>query len=518
QADDNPEQPVSAAQQKAERLDEAADELIKRLDIWQDSYIIYASARARDPYKAQRLASTIADDYLATQQEARQKALGHVAVWLKGRVDNLQSRIAETEASIDKLKAQSGFRDVEVDRVKQQQIGDLNTQLMTARAEVSDKSAQLEQARHVIAANGDIDSIPELTRSPALTDLRKKKMELNWSLADLQKKFGEHNPQVVSARAALASVDKQIDAEAQTIVDGMKNAYDIAVRREKSLEANLQGLTANLNSDSYIKLQQLRHSAEADRKDYESYLAQYNNIVEQREMQSVSARIISPATLPRRPNSNRLKFYALGGIGGLGGALLLAFLLEYLKPGFRTSAEVEQSFGFPVVGFVPVVRHGRAHGPVRRQQTLGTMVNEPFSHLSEAVHGMRIGLELSNARPKVILITSALPGEGKSTTAMLLAASSASSGKRTVLLDCDLRLRSTSEALQSKHRPGLSDVLRGKAAVEDVLLEDPATKISVIPAGSKTLNTADFLMSQEMADLIATLRDSFDYIVMDGPP
>ena len=146
------------------------------------------------------------------------------------------------------------------------------------------------------------------------------------------------------------------------------------------------------------------------------------------------------------------------------------------------------------------------------------MVNEPFSHLSEAVHGMRIGLELSNARPKVVLITSALPGEGKSTTAMLLAASSASSGKRTILLDCDLRLRSTSEALQSKHRPGLSEILRGKATVEDVILVDPVTKINVIPAGSLTLGTADFLMSQEMADLIAALRSSFDYIVIDGPP
>lgn len=516
-ADDNPEQPGSAAEQKAEKLDQAADELIKRLDIWQDSYIIFVSATAREPFKAQRLASTIANDYLATQREARQEALGHVAVWLKGRIDNLQSRASETDASIEKLKVESGFRDVEVDKVKEQQIRDLNTQLMTARAEVSDKSAHLEQARHVMAANGDIDSIPELTESPALTDLRKKKMELNWSLADLQKKFGEHNPQVVSARAAMASVDNQINAEAANIVDGMKNAYDIAVRREKSLETNLQSLTANLNSDTYFKLQQLRHQAEADRKDYESYLAQYNNIVEQREMQSVSARIISPATLPRKPNSNRLKFYALGGMAGLGGGLMLAFLLEYFKPGLRTSAEVEQSFGFPVVGFVPLVQHRKTRG-LRYQQTLGRMVNEPFSHLSEAVHGMRIGLELSNAHPKVILITSALPGEGKSTTAMLLAASSASSGKRTVLLDCDLRLRSTSEALQSKHRPGLSEVLRGMAAVEDVLLEDPVTKINVIPAGSKTLNTADFLMSQQMADLIATLRSRFDYIVMDGPP
>ena len=101
-------------------------------------------------------------------------------------------------------------------------------------------------------------------------------MELNWSLADLQNKLGEHNPQVVSTRAALASVDEQIGAEAENILGGVKNAYDIAVRQEKSLEASLNSLTANLNSEAYVKLQQLRRSAEADRKDYESYLAQYN--------------------------------------------------------------------------------------------------------------------------------------------------------------------------------------------------------------------------------------------------
>jgi polysaccharide biosynthesis transport protein len=506
-----------AAEEKAEKLDGAADELIKRLDIYQDSYIIFVSATSQDPIKAQRLATTIANDYLGSQREARQEALSHVAAWLKERIDNLQSRILDTEASIAKLKVQNGIRDSEFDKVKEQQIGDLNTQLMTARGEVSDKGAHLEQARHVIDANGDIDSIPELTASVELTELRHKKMELNWSLADLQNKFGEHNPQVVSARAALASVDKQISAGAENILGVMKNTYDTAVRREQSLQANLQNLTANLNSETSIKLQQLRRAADADRKDYDSYFVQYNNVVEQREMQSASARIVSPATLPRSPTSNRLKLYALGGVAGLGGGLLIAFLLQYFKPGVRTSTEIEQSFGLPVVGFVPFVRQRKTRGG-GHYQTLGRLVSEPFSHLSEAVHGMRISLELSNARPKVVLITSALPGEGKSTTAMLLAASSASSGKRTVLLDCDLRLRSTSEALQSKHRPGLSEVLRGTARLEDVIFEDPATKISVIPAGSMTLGAADFLMSQAMLDLIAVLRRGFDYIVMDGPP
>ena len=142
--------------------------MIDRLEISQDTYIINVSATSRDPTKAQRLASTVANDYLASQREARQEALGHVAVWLKGRMDSLQSHVSETEALIDKLKLENGVQDTKSDKVKEQQIHDLNTQLMSAREEVSDKAAHLEQARHVIEANGDIDSIPELTASTAL--------------------------------------------------------------------------------------------------------------------------------------------------------------------------------------------------------------------------------------------------------------------------------------------------------------------------------------------------------------
>jgi capsular exopolysaccharide synthesis family protein len=146
------------------------------------------------------------------------------------------------------------------------------------------------------------------------------------------------------------------------------------------------------------------------------------------------------------------------------------------------------------------------------------MVNEPFSHLTEAVHAMRINLELSSLNPKVILVTSALPAEGKSTVAMLLAASGASSGKRTILLDCDLRQQSTSEALRNNRRPGLSDLLLGTAKLTDVITKDPKTKVYAIPAGSMVPNAADWLKSQRMRDLISALRSEFDYVVMDTSP
>ena len=519
-ADNNSAQTLGGTEEeKAEKLDQAADVLLGNLQVWPESYIIFVSITSQSPIKAQRLASTIANDYLASQREARQEALQRVATWLKGRVDDLRSRVLETESSIEKLKAESGIRDTELSNVSQQQVGGVNTQLMTARAEVDEKRARLEQAGHVIDTNGDIQSIPELTASTVLTELRQKQAELSWRAADQQNKPGEQYAHVIATRAELAGINKQINAEVQHILGNLKNTYDIAVRREQALEAELQRLTAGHgNSEAYQKLQQLRHTGDADHSLYESYLSQYNDIAERRTLQDASARIISPASLPRSPTSSRrMLFYALGGMLGLGGGFLLAFLLEYLRSGVKTGTEIEQSFGRPVLGIIPLVQHRRSRG-TPYDRLLHRMVDEPLSHFNDAVHALRINLELSNSNAKVILITSALPAEGKTTAAMLLAASSSSAGKRTVLLDCDLRRQSTSQAFRNQREPGLSELLRGTAELMDVITKDLATKTYVIPAGSMVQNAADMLMSQPMRDLITDLRGEFDYIVMDTPP
>jgi polysaccharide biosynthesis transport protein len=539
---DNDAQTIGETEEeKAEKLDAAADALLGRLQVWPDSYIISVSAISQNPIKAQRLASTIANDYLASQREARQEALQRVATWLKGRVDELQSRVLETEASIEKLKAESGITDTGLNNVRDQQIQELNSQLMAARGEVTEEGARLEEAHRLVQTNGGIQAVPELMASETsrrlahgqsdekgmlpelmawsetMNKLRQQREELNWRIGILTKNLGEHHAQVLATNIQLDGINKQINAEANHVLANIQNAYDIAVRREHSIEASLEQLAARGNSATYLKLQQFQRVADADRKLYENYLSQYNEIAQRRTLQDASARIISPATLPRSPNSSRrMLLYALGGIAGLGGGFLLAFLLEYFRSGVRTGTEIEQSFGRPVVGIIPLVQHRKLRG-TPYDRLLHRMVDEPLSHFSEAVHAMRIGLELWSANPKVILITSALPAEGKSTAAMLLAASSASSGKRTVLLDCDLRQQAVSEAL-GKNQPGLSELLRGTADLTDVIDIDPVMNACVIPAGSIVPNPADLLMSQRMRDLIAQLRNQYDCIVIDAAP
>ena len=540
-ANDNSAQTIGGTEEeKNEKLDQAADTLLGRLQVSQNSYIISVSATSQYPIKAQRLAATIANDYLASQREARQEALERVATWLKGRVDELQSRVLQTESSIEKLKAENGIRDTEFGNIREQQIAALNTQLSTAHAEVDEQHARLEQARHLIDDNGDIQdltSAPQdigrrglqnlqqnlegLVPSATLSGLRQKQVELNWRAAVLQNKVGEHHAEVIAARAELAGIALQVNAELQHILGNIQSAYDIATRKEQALEADLQRLTAGHDPETYQKLQQLQRLADADRNLYQSYLSQYNDVVQRRTLQDASARIISPANLPRWPSSSHRKLYALGGIlVGLSGGFLLAVLLEYLRPGVKTAMEVEQSFGRPVVGIIPLVQRSKFRGTPHDGLLHGLLqriVDEPLSSFSEAIRAMRIGLELLSGNAKVILITSALPAEGKSTAAMLLAASSATSGHNTVLLDCDFRQQAVSEAF-GRNQPGLSELLRGTAPFTDVIDIDPVTNTCVIPAGTIVPNPADLLKSRRMRDLIAQLRDRFDYVVIDASP
>jgi succinoglycan biosynthesis transport protein ExoP len=515
---DNTNAHDNAEEEAAERLDQAADILQRKMDVWGDSYIISISVSSQDPIKAQRLASTVANEYLTNQREARQEALKRVASWLKDRVTNLQSSLLETQTSIEQLKAKSGITtDAQLENVKEQKR-ELDSQLSAARTEVDEKRAHLEQVRRVLDTNGDIESIPALTASATLTQLRQKQTGLKWRAEKLQRELGDQHPLVIAAQTALDGVNREINAEAEHVLGNMKNIYDLAVQRQQSLETRLQHLTADGNSEANIKLRRLERIAETDRNLYQSYLSQYNDVSERSTLLDTSARIISPASVPRSPSSSRLKLYALGGMLGLAGALMLAFLMEYLRRSVRTGAEVEQSFGQPVLGCIPFMEGKKSRGASLHGQILQSMVNEPLSQLSEAVRTMRISIELGSANPKVVLITSALPAEGKSTAAMLLAASSASSGKRTVLLDCDLRKQSSTEAFGSAGQPGLSDLLGGTVKLVDVLFQDSATKVCLIPAGSIVPNAADLLIGQRMRDLIAELREKFDYIVLDAPP
>ena len=179
---------------------------------------------------------------------------------------------------------------------------------------------------------------------------------------ELRSKVGEGHEEVIAVRVQLAAINKAMNLEANRILGNMQIAYDTALDHEHALEASLQKLvSARGNSEDYLKLQQLRRVADADRKLYESYLSQFNEISMRRTLQDASARIITPAGLAQGPNSRRRALvYGVAGIFGLGTGLGLALLLELFRAGIKTGAEAERSFGYPVVGVIPFAQPGKS--------------------------------------------------------------------------------------------------------------------------------------------------------------
>jgi succinoglycan biosynthesis transport protein ExoP len=521
-------QPEAGPDQPSAALDEAAEELRQRIQVERlgASYVLAISITTQNPALSQRIADALAKNFLAEELEARSDARGRAAGWLKKWVSELRESLSQTEGEIEKIKAESGLSEVGLNpiglsvNVTEQQMSELNRQVAEARAEVMGKKLRLEQARHLFETGGDLQAIPDVMTSAPITQLRHQQSELKWREQELRSKFGDRHGEVMAVRAQLASVNRQMNDEAQHIITNLQSTYDLAVQRQNALEANLRSLQTSPtdNSSAYVKLRALQPAADAKRKLFEQALGDLDELSRRAAADDEGGRIIAPASLARPPNVlRRIMIYSGVGVFATAVGTAIAFLVEYLQSGFRTHVMAERTLGYPVLGMIPVLR-----GRFRRMSgglLVEALMRDRRSQLSTAVETARIVLRFSNAAttPKVILVTSAIPGEGKSAVARLLATSSALAGRRTVLLDCDLHHSSLSRQFATTGS-GLTQVLKGESDIASVTVQDPATGLFVIPAGSAAKSPADLLSSELMQGLVERLRQQYDYVVMDASP
>ena len=218
------------------------------------------------------------------------------------------------------------------------------------------------------------------------------------------------------------------------------------------------------------------------------------------------------------PNTRKVLLMALfAGLGlGVGGA----FAMEKLKAGFTTPREVEEALGIPVLASVSQMKKSQLVKDRKNLQVPFYQIHHPLSPFSEAIRTLRSSIHMSDVDhpPKVIHVTSARPGEGKTTIAVSLAISAASAGLKVVLVDADLRRPAASRLFKLEKEKGLVDLLIGATTADEVAMFYKDVKLTVIPAGSKSLNPPDVLGSERMKALIAHLREKFDYVVLDTPP
>lgn len=485
------------------------------------SHVIAVNARSPNPKLAAGLVNTLADLYLLEQLEAKFEATRRAADWLNDRVRDLRRQVEASERAVEEYRREHGLIEGEDTTVTEQQISEINTQLILARTRTAEAGARLRQIRSLLKSERGVESAAEVLASPLIQRLRERETDVTRRAAEMATEYGPRHPKMINVKAELEDIRERLEAEVEKIVHGLNNELEVARIREQTLARNLESLkeeSAKLNTFQG-RLRVLEREAAANRTLFDTFLSRWKETGRQEEIQHADARIISYAEVPVRPVSPRKGMIvgaALGFSVFLG--IFLVYLIEQLDSGFRGSEQVESMIGYGVLSLIPLLTGLR----LKLSQPVTYVLDRPASSFAEALRTLYTGILLSNvdAPPKSILITSSLPGEGKTVISSAMSRLLARSGRKVLLIDADLRCGQIAKMLGLPNENGLVEILgRRRHSFGEVVQHDEASGLHVLTTGGTLVpNPSDLLGSDRMRALLREAGGIYDLIVIDSPP
>lgn len=504
-----------------EILAQVVDQVRGHLAVWPVRYslVISVSFTSTNQKKAALIANTIADNYIIDQLEAKFEATRRASNWLNDRISGLRDKVQKDEAAVEAYRMALSDKIGGSTELTTQQIQELNSQLILARAERAEANARFRQVQDLMKTEGDLASAAEVLNSPLIHRLRDQEAQVRRKVSELESRYGDRHPQMIKAKAELRDLRSSIKVEVKKIAQSLKNEELVARAREKTLKDNLDQLESKqgVQNQASIKLNELEREAKASRLLYENFLNRFKETSEQQNLQQADSRVISKADVPLTASFPKKGMtIAVGFVGAVFLSLIIIFLLERLDNSFRSSEQLEAYTGFPAIGMIPLVTGG-----ILSRKNVGRFpVEQPASTIAEAVRTLRTSMLLSDVDnpPKVIAITSTVPGEGKSTLAQWLAEVCSMSGQRVLLVDCDLRRPSIHRSLELDNTLSIVEVLANENVLKDAIVKDSKTNMHVIPAKVTQANALDLLSSKHMKVMIEQLGKYYDAIILDCPP
>ena len=457
-----------------------------------NTYVFIIRATTETPKKSASIANTLAKLYIQDQIAVKFQATENAFTWLSERVSALEIELEEKEYAIKTLQGEMSLVNAEALEGLSQRVRDLRSRLNTARDDVGAGELQLVRIE-ALQSQGDLSALVQELDDIALTRL-----------------FAEFQ----NGRLDSPSL---IDSRAKTIVAQLRTQQTRAEQQVEILAGSLLELDAQLanQSEQLIKLQQLQRDTEASRTLYETFLARLKETSVQRGLQQADSRVLSEATpgLYLSPRKSRILLTSM--ILGIMAGILISLARQFLHSGIRSLAELESVTGVKALGQIPRM-------PLRKRgQLLDYLNTSSTSATVEAIRDLRTSLLLSDSsRPaQLIMFTSAVPGDGKTTMALAFAHNLAGLGKRVILVDCDIRRRTFDEYFknpQGKH--GWTKILTGDCSIEEATFYDERMGVDILMGEKTKMNAADVFSSEAFKQLLEALRERYDYIVLDTPP
>ncbi|MFN9073183.1 MAG: GumC family protein [Hyphomonadaceae bacterium] len=488
------------------------------------SSVIVIKMRASDPVKAARIVDAVAQGYLAEQLDAKLSSTRQASIWLQQQVDQVGAQLKEQSAALQAERAASGLNVAGGSSLADQQVTSLSSQLSQARAELAARQARAG-SRDSLGISGS-DGVSDVMGSGAVQALRAREGEVQRRISELAVRYGPSHPQMQVAREQLNDIRRQIQEEMGRVSRGSVNELQVAQRRVAAIEAELARWTAALGRDTRRAsvLQQLQSQVTATEATYQGYVQRLQQITDLEKLQRPDARIIVRAQIPGRPASpNPTQDLAQGLLAGLVLAGFVIVLLESLQRGLRTPQAVEDWTGAPCLVSVPklTLREVKNLAATGGQGPADYVAVKPLSLYAEALRQLRADLILApdgETIPQVILFSSAVAGEGKSTTALAFARTLAMSGAKTILIEADIRRPTIAAIAGLEAKTNLVEVINHHDRLEAALSRDLLTDLDILPTQAINDRTGVDQALERFSGLLDTLRPHYQFIVVDTAP
>ena len=485
------------------------------------SFLIAISAQTQDRNLASAIANEYAKQYIKSQEDSKNSSTKNVSAELQTRLADMETKVVAADAEVQRYKIQHNLMSSQGSTMAEQEVSNLGAQITSARADLADKTARLNAARQQVRRGGGGADIGAALGSGTVSGLRQREVDISQRLADLTTRYGELYPDVQKSRQELTEVKSQIQREIDRIISSLSADQQASASRLASLTGSQSSARGSLasNNSAAVGLLELERKADAVRSIYQAFLNRSKETISQEGLEQADARIDALSRvplLPFTPNIPLAILFALvgGPVAGIG-AIALA---EYFDSRVSTKQDVEHKLRIRYAGAIPELKStlGRTRNNQAPQDYL---LDHPMSAFAEAFRGLRAALmQRGRSVPPVIAVTSALPREGKSTTSICLARTMAEAGSRTVLVDCDIRRRSTSEAMLPDGWSGLLDYLAGTATLEQSLFKDPGSDLMLLGTTVGPDTARDLFADRPIETVLAELKKSFDVVILDTAP
>ncbi len=509
------------------------DELVaafeKRLKVARvrNTLLIEVKFSAGEPVLAARIANTLLEVYLKEQLATKVRATGQATELLEHKLEGLRQKVYDAERRVAAFKAEHNIFDAEGQLLSEKQLARLMEQTVIARNHTAETKARYEQVHEMLRKGQHRNSIADVLQSPTIRLFKDQLVKVTRREAELLTKYGPKHPEMVKARAEVADIEAQLAIEVNKIVSNLETEFRVAAERERALAQSMGGLKDQqvIAKDAAVLLRELEREAQTSKQVFEAFLSRYKQTAETADLQVADSRIVERADVPLGVASpKRLQLTGLGVLAGLVSGFGLALLLEFSSPGLRRPEDIEEALGIAHLASVPLLKR-RSDGFDTADTAIRAAIVVPNGVFAESLRTARHSIDIrrGDPNPRVILITSALPNEGKTLLAANLAYQLATQGVRTLLVDADVRRSSLSQQLGLDRAPGLLDAIAHGHPFEGYLMRDATTGLVVLGAGgggqiAPSMSPVQALDAPGFGQRIARLKTYFDTIIIDAAP